>query len=85
LLLQLQDSSESLKFLNRTLKENKEDWIALKSELGSAMKPLLGYPNGYYELDLSKENEKFCLLRLCEISETQKEKRSALSKLGPGK
>ena len=80
----MQDSAESLKFLNKTLKDNKEDWKALKGELGLAIKPLLGYANGYYELDLANDMDKFCFLRLCEISETQKEKRGAMSKLGPG-
>ena len=44
----------------------------------------LSYPNGYYELDLAVELDKFCFLRLCELSETIKEKRSEMSKLGIG-
>ena len=43
LLLQLSDSSESLRFLNRTLKEDASEWKKLKAEMGVAIKPILGY------------------------------------------
>lgn len=84
LLFQLSNPAESLRFLGRTIKDDPSDWANLKRELGPAVKPILGYPNGYYELDLSEEVHRFCFMRLCEISETIKENRSKRSKLGPG-
>ena len=84
ILLQLSNPAESLRFLNRTIKDDPQDWINLKRELGHAIKPIMGYSSGYYELDLAEEMERFCFLRLCELSETIKEARQKKSKLGFG-
>ena len=84
IMLQLKDAGESLRFLNRTLKDDPKDWKALKAELRYAVRPILGYPNGYYELDLTDEIDVFTLVRLCELSETMKEQRFQISSLGAG-
>ena len=44
--------------------------MKLKRELGGSLRPVLGAPNGYYELDLSNEMDRFCFTRLMEISST---------------
>ena len=46
ILLQLSNSAEALRFLNRTIKDDPKDWKALKGELRYAIRPLMGYPNG---------------------------------------
>ena len=82
ILFQLSNSEEALKFINRTIKDNPNDFKSLKGELGPAIKPIMGYPNGYYELDLAKEFHVACFYRLCEISESAQKTRGKLSKLG---
>ena len=81
---QLSDYNEAQRFIFRAIGNDRSDLALLKRELGDAIKPILGYPNGYYALDLEKDINRQCLLRLCEISETQGIKRMGMSKLGYG-
>ena len=68
ILMQLSNPAEALRFLNRTLKDDPKDWKSLKAETGSVIKTILGYPNGYYELDLSEEVQQHSPLPLYHMS-----------------
>lgn len=57
--------------------------MKLKRNIGGALRPLLGNPDGYYELDLTVEMDKFCLIRLLEISCTFEKARKAASPIAP--
>lgn len=41
----------------------------VKKLVGYALKPILGMPDGYYLLDLSKEKDRVCLALLLEQNE----------------
>jgi hypothetical protein len=41
----------------------------LKTYVGSALRPIMGYYDGYYELDMSLELDRVCLLHLLEHSQ----------------
>jgi hypothetical protein len=53
--------------------------------LSSYINIILGNPNGYYILDLSKEMDRMCLERLLELSTTAGVKRMEASKIGYGR
>ena len=54
---------------------DRSELMRLKREIGHALRPIMGAPNGYYVLDLSDEMDKFCFNRLLEISKTQAARR----------
>jgi len=49
--------------------------MKLKREIGNALRPILGAPNGFYIIDLADEMDRFCMNRLLEISKTQANRR----------
>ena len=53
LILQLSDPKDAQSFLHRTLKDSRSDWAMIRRALGSSVRPILGYPNGYYDLGTS--------------------------------
>jgi hypothetical protein len=59
--------------------------LRLKRDFGASLRPILGNPNGYYVLDLSKEMDRMCLEKLLEISTTAGNKRMENSKIGYGR
>lgn len=46
-------------------------WFQLKSMIGSAIKPILGYYDGYYDLDMARETDRVCMMQLLERSQGQ--------------
>ena len=58
--------------------------MKLKRELGGSLRPVLGAPNGYYELDLSNDMDRFCFTRLMEISSTNGALRKERNAFFPG-
>lgn len=69
-LLQMANSSDAKQLVNNSLGGDLSEIARLKREMGSALRPLLGNPNGYYDLDLSLSTDRFCLSKLLEVSET---------------
>jgi len=56
----------------------------LRKLMGSCLNPMIGLYNGYYELDLSKPEDKVCMTKLLEQSEKLQEERMNASVLGKG-
>jgi hypothetical protein len=57
--------------------------MKLKREVGDSLRPILGAPNGYYQLDLTDDMDRFCLTRLIEISSTNAKKRKEANSFYP--
>lgn len=53
----------------------------VKQALGQALKPIWGMPNGYYNLDLTKDMDRICLSMLFEHSHTLGSQRGGLCRL----
>lgn len=85
LLLQMDRTDDAQHFLTSVIGGNRADMLRLKKDFGAAMRPLLGNPNGYYVLDMSKEMDRMCLERLLEISATDAANRQEASKIGHGR
>lgn len=47
----------------------------LREKMGNSLKPIIGLPDGYYNLDLSLEKDRTCLSILLEQNEYMKLKR----------
>lgn len=71
--------------INTVINERSADLTRLKQELGALLRPLLGNPNGYYCLDLSKNLDRICLSKLFEISTTSAVERMEDSKIACGR
>jgi hypothetical protein len=50
----------------------------IKNQLGPAYRAIMGIPNGYYALDLSKESDRSCMTKLLELSTTGAARRMQL-------
>ena len=50
----------------------------IKNQLGQAYRAIMGIPNGYYSLDLSKEADRLCMNKLLELSTTGATRRMQL-------
>ncbi|RYH14422.1 hypothetical protein EON65_33645 [archaeon] len=55
LLLQVNDAEDTRHLIQSLLEDNRTDMMRLKRDMGAALRPILGQPNGYYVLDLNKE------------------------------
>jgi len=75
LLPRMTNSNDARALVSRVVGEDTMQMGILKQSTGLALRPLFGVPNGYYKLDLSKEMDRVCLLRLLEISKTTNCKR----------
>lgn len=71
-LMQLYDSNDAIYFIHSVFQHNRSEVLRLKWEYGMVLRPLLGNPNGYYVLDLSKEIDRKCLLKLVKLHHQQK-------------
>jgi hypothetical protein len=58
--------------VQKALEDDKVELNRVKKIVGLALKPILGMPDGYYILDLSKEKDRVCLSLLLEQSEYRK-------------
>eukprot|EP01038_Epipyxis_sp_PR26KG_P005119 gene5119-7131_t len=83
---QMNDTIEAQMFVQSVLGDNdRSEMLRLKREMGAALKPILGAPNGYYKLDLSREMDRLCVGRLIEISSTYAHIRSQKCKISYGR
>lgn len=85
LLLQMHDFNDARHLISSVLEDNRQDLLRLRRDLGHLVRPLLGQPNGYYVLDLSKEIDRLCLEKLVEISSTNAVMRCEQSKIAYGR
>lgn len=70
--------------LATTIGKDRMEMLRLKREMGSSMRPLIGFPNGYYVLDMGNVMDRFCVNRLIENSRTYAAKKKASCPLGLG-
>ena len=56
----------------------------LRKLMGSCLNPMIGQYNGYYQLDLSKAEDKVCMSKLLEQSQKFRDERMDASLLGRG-
>ena len=84
LLPQIETAVEVRSFISRITKNDRVHMGRIKITMGNALRPLLGIPNGFYMLDLSKEMDRLCLSRLLELGGTYKYHGMLNSKLGFG-
>jgi hypothetical protein len=80
LLPHMSNVEESRELVDRVLCKDRTQYGILKTMLGFGLKPIFGFPDGYYNLDLSVESARVCLGRLFEISH---EKTSIVSQNSP--
>lgn len=85
LIIQMNDTNDARHLVNSLLENDRQEMMRLRREFGSALRPIIGNPNGYYVLDLSNEMDRMCICRLLEISTTSGAVRAFHSKLGPGR
>ena len=85
LVLQMNDTDDARNLITSLLENDRTEMMRLKRDFGASLRPILGNPNGYYILDLSKEMDRMCLERLLEISTTAGNKRMESSKIGYGR
>ena len=85
LVLQMNDTGDARNLIQSLLENDRTEMLRLKRDFGASLRPILGNPNGYYVLDLSKEMDRMCLEKLLEISTTAGNKRMENSKLGYGR
>jgi hypothetical protein len=82
LVMQMNDFNDARLLILTTIGNDRQEMLRLKRDMGAALRPILGNCNGYYVLDLSKEMDRMCVVRLLEISATFGEKRGMNCKLG---
>jgi hypothetical protein len=75
-LLHMNDSNDTGHFLHTIFGENRQEVMRFKWEYGFLLKPLLGCPNGFYILDLSKDSHRKCFFKLLEINNHESERRT---------
>ena len=85
LVLQMNDTGDARNLIQSLLENDRTEMLRLKRDFGASLRPILGNPNGYYVLDLSKEMDRMCLEKLLEISTTAGNKRMENSKIGYGR
>ena len=85
LILQMNDIEDTRHLIMSLLGGSRTDLLRLKKEFGVALRPILGNPNGYYILNMTKPIDRICIERLLEISMTNASRRAEASKLAPGR
>lgn len=75
---QMVDFNEARVLVSKVLKGNKTEVHKLRRLVGAALRPMLGLPDGYYELDFSNPMDRLCLTTLLEISKTVAKDRALL-------
>lgn len=66
---------DARRMLNSIIGSSQSKAMYLKKLLGQAYRPIIGIYDGYYCLDLSKENDRVCLAKLFEQNNTTTAKR----------
>jgi hypothetical protein len=77
ILPQMENAQDAQAIVKALTNGDRGEIMKLKREIGNALRPILGAPNGYYMLDLSDEMDRFCMTRLLEMSKTQAHGRQA--------
>jgi hypothetical protein len=72
------NSVSAMQMIKHITGSNRSEMVRLKHEMGYSLKPIIGAPNGYYSLDMSKEMDRLCLSRLITISTTHADIRQRL-------
>ena len=85
LILQMNDVDDARHLIMSLLGGSRTDLLRLKKEFGVSLRPILGNPNGYYTLNMSKPMDRMCIERLLEISTTNATTRAEASKIAPGR
>jgi hypothetical protein len=85
LILQMNDIEDTRHLIMSLLGGSRTDLLRLKKEFGVALRPILGNPNGYYILNMTKPIDRICIERLLEISMTNASRRAEASKIAPGR
>jgi hypothetical protein len=85
LLLQMNDFEDARHLITSVIDQDRADMIRLRRDLGPLLRAILGNPNGYYVLDLSKEIDRLTLEKLLEISATNAVQRCEASQIGFGR
>ena len=86
LIVQMNDTNDARHLIESLLEGDRQEMLRLKREFGSnALRPIIGNPNGYYVLDMSKQMDRLCLEKLLEISTTSAVHRQQISKLHYGR
>jgi hypothetical protein len=85
LITKMNSAEDARHMILSILSGERADMMRLKRDMGAALRPILGNPNGYYVLDLSKEMDRLCVEKLLEISMTLAQQRMESSKLGIGR
>ena len=57
------------------MNDDRTEFSRLREKMGNCLKPIIGMPDGYYNLDLSIEKDRTCLALLLEQSEYMKLRR----------
>ncbi|CAM9213873.1 unnamed protein product, partial [Ectocarpus fasciculatus] len=81
LLPQMASSEEVRALIKKITNNDVLEVQRVKQALGQALKPIWGMPNGYYNLDLTKDMDRICLSMLFEHSHTLNSKRGGLCRL----
>eukprot|EP00602_Paraphysomonas_sp_CaronLab_P004794 CAMPEP_0185021358 /NCGR_PEP_ID=MMETSP1103-20130426/4051_1 /TAXON_ID=36769 /ORGANISM="Paraphysomonas bandaiensis, Strain Caron Lab Isolate" /LENGTH=1351 /DNA_ID=CAMNT_0027552843 /DNA_START=296 /DNA_END=4348 /DNA_ORIENTATION=+ len=85
ILPQMASATEARMLVSKVTNDDNIEATRIKQVMGQSLRPIFGLVNGYYCLDLSKENDRTCLSKLLEISKTENQKRKSASKLGYGR
>eukprot|EP01038_Epipyxis_sp_PR26KG_P006330 gene6330-8716_t len=72
-------ANEAMQLVSKVTQDDRLEINRLKKAFGVALRPIFGSFNGYYMLDLSKELDRVCLVRLIEQSETSNNRRALKS------
>lgn len=85
LLPQMALSSEARILVSKVTNDDQVMISRVKQTLGLAMRPIFGLANGFYSLNLTKNADRICFMKLLELSTTVNSKRMVLSKMGIGR
>jgi hypothetical protein len=77
-------AKDAKSLLLKVMRYDKVIYTRLQGRLGNSLRPILGQFDGYYSLDLSRYNDRVCLTRLLEQSQTHRAQCIANGLFGPG-
>lgn len=72
------DAKEARGIVEEIIADNEAEMSKLKKLVGSAIKPILGFYDGFYDLDMGRETDRICVIQLLNRSQDVMEKRKKL-------
>lgn len=63
------DPKEAKALMSKALNNDRLELARLREKMGLSLKPIVGMPDGYYSLDLSRKKDRACFSSLIEQSE----------------